>query len=577
MLFFLFVPLFLKSQETKKVDVHLTEDIRVVKNVLIDRPEVRHGMYQYYFEGKLMVEGHYHANKKHGAWTRYHLNGLPQIKAFYLSGKEHGSWSYYYPSGKEMAKVNFVKGKKHGIWQAFHISGNTSTLKLYQNDFAKESRYYHDLLDENGQVILAYKYKTQIQGSDTISYVSKYYENGQLFVSNRYKNNKLDSICSSYHKNGFLWKSFEYDNGSLVAIKAYKTRIGTQFDKGTFREGNGELLSYDYDSELKSKVHYSSGLPNGKALYYNKGVLWAEGYFSQGKRAGKWTYYDGKQHKKKPEIEYNFVQDNEVEMTLYAGTNSGRWQGTFIDNKKEGIWNYYNQYDELIIEHNFHFGFRHGTSKRYRGAMAIAEEGEYYYGLKAGEWKYYNNNGKVVYSEYYGQEISADEQFLKKLRHIDNLFENAYYRDRNPIRVVRPSLFSKGSRLGRFYQHDNREVLPIPDEASEFDFQHISYRESVGFAGTKREIRVTVDEVLKEMESNDQRIEFPGIYSWSIKTDYFGYCEDIQPLRQLGYLSDSTLIEEGKAYKFWNPAMRFNLPREVKTKYDIGIYNRAAR
>ena len=65
---------------------HLSENMQVLKQ----NPEMKHGIYRYFYKDKLMVKGHYHAGKKHGEWTRFHDNGNEIATISFVSGVGNG-------------------------------------------------------------------------------------------------------------------------------------------------------------------------------------------------------------------------------------------------------------------------------------------------------------------------------------------------------------------------------------------------------------------------------------------------------------------------------------------------------
>lgn len=559
------------AQETRRVEERLSESIRVVKQVLVSDTQVVHGKYRYYYQGRKMVEGQYHVGKRHGEWLRYHQNGQLQIRAFYLADQPHGTWQFFYSNGQEKAKLYFEKGIRTGVWQSFYPSGNTAALLQYKSDTLFDTRYYYDLRTIDDQVIPAYINQLVYEQSDTLGYSERYYDNGKLYQQEKRVNGQLDSIAQTFFSNGFVWNTLEYDQGKLKGILDYKVHIGRDADPGTFRDGNGELLRYDFDGALKARVTYANGWPMGRAKYWNNGVLWAEGYFNAGQRIGNWTYYDAKYYKKKAEVEYNFIHDNEVHMVLYGGTNAGRWEGGFVNGKKQGMWRYYNQYNELTIEHQFHKGYRHGWTKAYRSGGTLAQQGGYFYGLKTGTWKYYNGLKKVVLTEQYSQNVSANETYLTTRKYVDNNFEDAYYDEKQPITVQRPvGMRATIDWVTLEAAPDNRDVFPIPTIRTEYRFKVVERPAAIGFYGEGVQASFILEEFLNGQEQRPT-LKYPGIYSLLVHTDYFGWCQ-IELVRQLGFELDNTLLKAASKFLFWNPKTTQHLPVPAAQMINVPLY-----
>lgn len=543
----------------------LAANLMEVCYVLKDKPEIKHGKYSYLFYGGLLVQGNYHVNKMHGKWTRYYSKGQPHIVATFNMNRPHGKWTFYYPNGQIMSKIQFNKGQKVGVWQGFSPSGFTSSMALYKNGILQEFRQYYDILDADGKPILAQKAKINFNGKDTVKYEHKYYDNGQLFQASKYINDALDSTQVTYYKPGLLWQSFVYEKGRLIEIPLYKTRVGSDLDKGSFREGNGELKTYDFDGELKGTIQYKDGLKNGRAVYVNKGMNWAEGYFNNGKRAGKWLFFDPKMNSKDPDVEYNFISDTEIHMTYYGGINSGKWEGPFKNGRKQGVWRLYNAYNEVIAEHKYHLGFRHGISETRRSGGALESRGGYFYGIKTGTWNYYNNNNRVVYSIDYSQNVSANEEYLASVIEIGDNYEQLYYNDKSQIGTAgwsnQSNVYTRQILGGNFSgwtinQIDRRNIKPVPAIRTEFDLNPIIYPADIGYLDLDMNFEKRLAAVMtseKKREKGDPEYLLPGVYMIRYNLGYFGEVKETELIRRLGLENEKALVDLIEKYRFFNP------------------------
>ncbi len=554
-----------------------------MRYVLKDKPDIKHGKYMHLFYGGLLVQGNYHVNKMHGNWIRFYSNNQPHIKAMFNMNKAHGKWTLYYPNGQIMSKIQFKLGKKEGLWQGFGPSGYTSSMALYKNDVLYEFRQYYDKFDAEGKPILAQKTKIQFNGIDTIKHEHNYYDNGQLFRASKYINDSLDSAQVTYYKPGLMWQKFIYERGKLIEIPWYKTRVGTDLDKGSFREGNGELKTYDYDGELKGTLQYKGGLKNGRALFVNRGLNWAEGYFTNGKRAGKWLYFNPKMNSKDPDVEYNFISESEIHMTYYGGINSGRWEGPFINGRKHGTWRLYNVYNEVIAEHKYLYGFRHGISETRRSGGALESRGGYFYGIKTGTWNYYNNHNRVVFDIKYEQNVSANEEYLSTVNEIGDNYEQVYYGDKAKIGMsgwyngggVYTTGISNGVFSGwRINKNDNRNIKPIPSQRTEFNINAIIYPADIGYLDLDMNFEKRLGAEMtseKKREKGDPEYFLPGVYMIRYNLGYFGEVIEVEMLRKLGLEKEDELFDLIEKYRFFNPTTFELFPTTGDEIFRIGV------
>ena len=62
---------------------------------------------------------------------------------------------------------------------------------------------------------------------------------------------------------------------------------------------------------------------------------------------------------------------------------------------REGLWKFYSENGQLMIESNFKNGKNDGPFKSYHDNGQLEEEGTFKDGKKDGLWKYYNDNGQL--------------------------------------------------------------------------------------------------------------------------------------------------------------------------------------
>lgn len=81
---------------------------------------------------------------------------------------------------------------------------------------------------------------------------------------------------------------------------------------------------------------------------------------------------------------------------MYHENGQKSAEGLFVDQSKEGEWNYYSNTGKLIKTENYLNGKKHGCWKTYSAQTAILlEETNYQDGVLNGEWKIYYANGDI--------------------------------------------------------------------------------------------------------------------------------------------------------------------------------------
>jgi periplasmic protein TonB len=102
LLILLFIAIKSFSQQTKEVTEESGDKSSRVKlkySVLKDDPNIKHGPYQFYFTGKLAINGFYKMDKKDSVWLRYNNRGALVSKKMFSENKRTGTWEFYKNDG----------------------------------------------------------------------------------------------------------------------------------------------------------------------------------------------------------------------------------------------------------------------------------------------------------------------------------------------------------------------------------------------------------------------------------------------------------------------------------------------
>jgi antitoxin component YwqK of YwqJK toxin-antitoxin module len=99
----------------------------------------------------------------------------------------------------------------------------------------------------------------------------------------------------------------------------------------------------------------------------------------------------------------------EAEATLFFPNGKISSKGKFINQKKEGKWQFFDEnIGFLLSEETYTEGRRNGVSVSYYPDGKIAEKVNYINGVKSGEWiRYYNNGNKWIKSSYLNGKLNG--------------------------------------------------------------------------------------------------------------------------------------------------------------------------
>jgi antitoxin component YwqK of YwqJK toxin-antitoxin module len=130
-----------------------------------------------------------------------------------------------------------------------------------------------------------------------------------------------------------------------------------------------------------------------------EGRLVYSGTFINDKPTGRFIYYDST-GAKKAESAFRENGSKAFTVTFYrSGVKLS--EGLYINEKRDSIWNFYNEEGILISEETYREGKAEGIWKTYYANKSILEEVTYRSGVKEGPWKQYYYDGPVKLSATY--------------------------------------------------------------------------------------------------------------------------------------------------------------------------------
>ena len=126
------------------------------------------------------------------------------------------------------------------------------------------------------------------------------------------------------------------------------------------------------------------------------GKLIYEGTFTNNRPEGKFTYYDSTAKVKA--ISLFSEAGTKAQATTFNRFGNKSSEGTYINEKREGTWKFYNNDEYLIAEEYYENGIPSGTWKNYYHKGELLEEIGYKNGKKEGPWKQYFEDGPLKLS-----------------------------------------------------------------------------------------------------------------------------------------------------------------------------------
>jgi antitoxin component YwqK of YwqJK toxin-antitoxin module len=207
-------------------------------------------------------------------------------------------------------------------------------------------------------------------------------------------------------------------------------------------EANSQVNQIDSEGMRQGK--WAKNYPNGQPMY--------EGYFKDNKPVGDWIrFHEGGQVKAK--INYSLVSDSAFAQLFEPGGKKIA-EGVFVDEKREGKWTFFSG-DVKISEEEFHCGTKHGVSRRFYPTGELLEESEWQNGRQEGSYSVFFKNG----SPYLQCKFSDGSRNGLCLSYFQNgrIEMEAYYF--NNLRDKEWKYFDENGKLLYMLKYDNGNLL----------------------------------------------------------------------------------------------------------------------
>jgi antitoxin component YwqK of YwqJK toxin-antitoxin module len=413
-------------------------------------------------DGKLSLEFSYRAGKKNG-YKKTYTDGKLESEELYAEDLKQGFTNYYYKEGPLWRKIPFVKGREEGTAYEYAPDGTIITLIDYKGGFIR-SQEKINRKDGKGlkqgvwkEFYADGKLKTEGHYSDDLKhgYFKDYDTKGNLLNTTKYEFGKLVQnapelakmdVQIDYHPNGVRKFMGNFKNGMPEGVARQYDTTGHIISSQIFQDGillgeglvdeagneQGHWKEYHFNGALKGEGDYLNGKRIGPWVFFHtNGKLEQKGkYDTKGQAQGEWkwyyedtkllreeTYIDGQVNGTLTEYADDSLSKIITKGELVDGLKEGPWffemtdyreQGTYKGDKREGPWKHiYTATGKSRFEGNFTDGQPDGKHIFYYENGKIREEGKYIFGRKEGDWKYYDEDGMLILTITYKDDMEV--------------------------------------------------------------------------------------------------------------------------------------------------------------------------
>lgn len=316
--------------------------------------------------------------KLNGIYMDFYENYALKIEGFYSNGLKNGLFKYYSLNGdlirselwKDDVLVIDTSGAKVNFKRYYHPNSLiVSREGLFLLDTIPVGR--HNFFDNNGTYFQSIIYNTNgirvFEGTFTLEnertgFWVEYYDNGNIRSKGEYKNGMKTGKWEYFYYNGQLEQTGSYINDVPHGLWTTFCDNGNIIKKGSYLNGreDGEFVEYTCMGELLKKISFDEGLKSGDyELHINNFI--EKGQYIDDLKVGKWqTFYND------DKIREVLYFENDLEngkFTKYYFNGNVMIQGQFVNGKREGLWNFFDQngIKYLTIE------YKNGEEIKYNG------------------------------------------------------------------------------------------------------------------------------------------------------------------------------------------------------------------
>lgn len=288
-------------------------------------------------EGFKKMTSYLKGGNQDGAVTYFFPNGTKEETRSKLNGVYNGEQTVYHPNGKIQKQGNYIHGYKEGKWTAYHFNGNKLWEATYEYDVIRDSIVYYD---DSGTKEKCYYY--DFNGDKTKNVY--YHSNGVVSSTTPFKYELVHGVLNNYSEDGKLMVSRKYNAGVIYEysflsegkLLPYIPFSGTGKIEAKFDNGNNSVA-----------FNLIDGLYEGRYVrYFSNGKICIEANYSKDEVEGKHSEYYANGNLKE-EGEYSLGKLNGKHTTYYE-TGQVKREANYVFDDKHGVTKYFSNEGKLI-------------------------------------------------------------------------------------------------------------------------------------------------------------------------------------------------------------------------------------
>jgi antitoxin component YwqK of YwqJK toxin-antitoxin module len=308
-----------------------------------------------------------------GPWIRVYEDGSMYYKGQFDSGSPTGTFWFWYDTGEPMSKVDHLDGTAHMEVVNYHKSGfpmskGTYRERITQDTTLKVRDGEWEFFNEEGVLKSRESYQMGLKQGPSIDY----FDTGKVLKEVIFEDDKENGPWTEYYDNGRVRGKGAYKQGELDGKFELFRPGGTPIVKGEYTNGlkNGIWINFNEDGSIRITTKYENGAEvstrreNGEFTdYYDSGIPSATYNYEDGVKNGPFTeYYDQGEWVKVPMDEPQPGGGIQYKEKL-SGTQVQR-EGDYLDGKLEGPVTYYNEDGRIMKTEYYVEGELESTEER---------------------------------------------------------------------------------------------------------------------------------------------------------------------------------------------------------------------
>lgn len=305
--------------------------------------------YDYFDNNTLMQEINWVNGILEGPKTEYFMGGLVRAVINFKAGKRQGPFVYYHENGKVKLRGNYYEDALDSTVNAFFENGNPKYIHNYDKGVmvGELVTFY-----KNGNV----EQKTQLKNEKPHGVMLTYYEAGNLRMQTTYNEGVREGQFIRYHLTGLIAEESYYKNGFQDSVSKYWDNVfGTLLKEEYYKMGKKEgcWITYNEAGDTLTVYNYKNDLLNGPYKIYYSGVI-----DNGDPKNGKKKQYDPKKSDKqyvRALDEYGFYADGKKDSVFVTGlyNKANHVEGHFSKGVMVGEWKYYNEKGKLVLHEKY--------------------------------------------------------------------------------------------------------------------------------------------------------------------------------------------------------------------------------